>query len=79
MVMFRDFAQRKARGLKLVGAVQNKTDGTVHVIAEGPRASLERYLAKLHGGPLLARVEGVTAAWLPATGSFEGFQILYGE
>ena len=29
MVMFRDFVQRKASSLKLVGEVQNLPDGTV--------------------------------------------------
>lgn len=78
MVMYRDFAQRKARGLTLVGTVKNLEDGTVRVIAEGSRESLERYLAKLHGGPLLAKVEGVSPEWRSATGEFEGFRILYG-
>ncbi|MGK2908737.1 MAG: acylphosphatase [Sphingobium sp.] len=78
LVMYRDFAQRKARGLRLSGCVRNLEDGTVHVIAEGPRAPLERYLAKLRTGPLLARVEGVAPTWLPATGEYEGFQIVYG-
>jgi acylphosphatase len=78
LVMYRDFAQRKARGLKLTGTVQNLEDGTVRVIAEGPRESLERYLAKLHGGPLLAKVEGVSVEWLPAAEEFGGFEILYG-
>lgn len=78
LVMYRDFAQRKARGLKLKGSVRNLEDGTVHVVAEGPRESLERYLAKLHGGPLLARVDKVSPSWLPATGEFARFDILYG-
>lgn len=77
MVMYRDFAQRKARGLKLAGSVQNLSDGTVRVIAEGPKDALERYLAKLHKGPLLANVEAVRPVWLPATGSFKGFEIVY--
>ena len=33
MVMFRDFAQRKALGLRLCGEVMNLPDGTVRVIA----------------------------------------------
>lgn len=79
MVMYRDFAQRKARGLRLAGEVQNLRDGTVRVVAEGPREALETYLAKLHAGPLLADVAGVEPAWLPATGSYAGFSIIYGD
>ncbi len=75
--MYRDFAQRKARGLKLVGEVQNLRDGTVRVTAEGPRASLERYLERLHHGPLLARVDNVRHEWKETEGGFSNFVIRY--
>ncbi|MDB5195179.1 MAG: acyP [Parcubacteria group bacterium] len=77
MVMFRDFVQRKASGLRLVGEVRNLKDGTVEVIVEGERAKLEKLLGKLHEGPLLARVEHVSVSWLPATGEFSNFRIAY--
>ncbi|MES2931758.1 MAG: acylphosphatase [Patescibacteria group bacterium] len=77
MVMYRDFAQRKAKRLKLVGTVENLSNGTVRVIAEGPRDVLEQYVARLEGGPLLAHVEGVTPLWLPAIGGFRSFDIIY--
>lgn len=77
LVMYRDFAQRKARGLRLVGEVENLPDGTVRVIAEGPRDLLTRYVEKLKGGPLLARVDSVTPVWLPAAGGYAGFEITY--
>lgn len=78
MVMYRDFAQRKARGLRLAGEVENLKDGTVRVVAEGPRDRLERYIIKLRKGPLLARVEDVTIAWHAASGTHAGFSIIYG-
>lgn len=78
MVMYRDFAQRKARGLKLVGTVQNLDDGTVQVIAEGPASALDAYVRKLEGGPLLARVARVEAVRKPATGAYDRFDIVYG-
>ncbi len=77
MVMYRDFAQRKASGLGLTGTVENLPDGTVRVVAEGSRERLERLLAKLHKGSLLAHVEGVSHEWLPATGEFARFAITY--
>lgn len=77
MVMYRDFAQRKARRLKLVGSVENLSNGTVRVIAEGPRDVLEDYVTRLEGGPLLAHVEHVTPLWLPAIGGFRSFDIIY--
>lgn len=74
--MYRDFAQRKARGLRLSGEVQNLTDGTVRVVAEGPREKLERYLIKLKKGPLLARVDHVEPQWKSVSG-IRGFSINY--
>lgn len=77
MVMYRDFAQRKARRLKLKGTVENLSNGTVRVIAEGPRNVLEEYVSRLKKGPLLANVKEVTPLWLPATSGFRGFDIVY--
>ncbi len=79
MVMYRDFAMRKARGLKLVGEVQNLSDGTVRVIAEGPRAQLEAYVAKLWKGSVLARVTHVEVDFVPASGGYTKFDINYGN
>lgn len=76
-VMFRDFAQRKARGLGIVGWVRNLPDGTVEVSAQGERALLERYLAKLHRGPWLARVESVDSQWGNDPEPLSGFEIRY--
>src|SRR3989344_224255 len=42
VVMYRDFATRKARGLGLVGEVKNLPDGTVRVVAEGARTPYVR-------------------------------------
>lgn len=77
MVMYRDFAVRKARGLKLVGEVHNERNGTVTVIAEGPRLSLDTYVEKLHKGPLLARVDSMHTTFSPAQGTFSTFSIRY--
>jgi acylphosphatase len=77
MVMYRDFAQRKGSGLKLVGRVRNLPDGTVEVIAEGPRTSLEKYVEKLKRGSLLSDVRDVRTAWQVATGEFTTFEIAY--
>ncbi len=77
MVMYRDFAQRKARGLRIQGEVTNLPDGTVRVIAEGEREGLDRYIQKLRKGPLLADVTDVAVAWHPATGGYTKFSITY--
>ena len=77
LVMYRDFATRKARGLGLVGEARNLPDGTVRVIAEGPRQKLETYVQKLRKGSLLSKVEEVQVTYLPATGEYAYFDINY--
>lgn len=77
MVMFRDFAQRKARGLGLVGWVRNLPDGTVEVVAQGERAALECFVEKLHRGSLLSRVAEVQAVWGEAREPHQGFEIRF--
>lgn len=79
MVMMRDFVQRKARGLGLVGYVKNLPDKTVEVVAQGSRDGLVKLEAELHKGPLLARVERVEVDWRALTGSYEGFSIDLGN
>lgn len=77
MVMYRDFATRKARRHKLVGEVQNLPDKTVRVVAEGVHDALVAYIEKLKKGSLLAHVEHVEVSWLPATGEYTTFTINY--
>ena len=77
LVMYRDFSMRKARGLKLVGEVQNLRDKTVRVGAEGPRDRLEMFVSKLERGPILARVDSVVPTWQTATGEYTRFDINY--
>jgi acylphosphatase len=77
MVMYRDFAQRKASGLGITGEVRNLPDGTVEVIAEGGKAVLEKYVGLLKKGPMLARVDRVVVEWREPTGEFTSFSIVY--
>lgn len=77
MVMFRDFANRKARRLGLTGTVRNLADGSVAVIAEGEEGLLNRYIELLHKGSFLSRVDAVQIERAPATGEFKDFSIRY--
>jgi len=77
MVMYRDFATRKARGLGLVGEVTNLSDGTVRVIAEGEEERLHTYLSLLEQGSILAHVEHVGVVWKDATNAYTKFMITY--
>lgn len=77
MVMFRDFARRKAKRLSLCGYVKNLDDGTVWVVAEGERNMLEQFLGHIHRGPMFSRVEDVEIEWKEAAGEFKDFVIEY--
>jgi acylphosphatase len=78
MVMMRDFVQRSASKIGVVGLVRNLPDGTVEVIAQGERPLLEQLVAKLHKGSLLSHVEGVKVDWREAGEIYQGFRIDYG-
>lgn len=77
MVMFRDFVMRKARARDVVGTVQNKSDGSVSIIAEGEESTLRELLALIHRGPLFARVDQVEESWSEPLGGYKNFDILY--
>ena len=65
---FRVLALREAVHLGLDGFVLNEQDGSVRVVAEGPRADLEALVDRLEDGPPGALVERVVARWEPARG-----------
>ena len=78
-VGFRYFIYREAQALGVTGWVANVADGSVRCIAEGPRDALETLLERLHDGPPAAIVDGISAAWMPATGSFGSFGVRSGD
>ena len=77
MVMFRDFAQRKARGLGLAGFVKNNADGGVEVVAEGDEEALGQFVELLREGPLFGKVENIMVDWKEPTFEFASFEIIY--
>jgi len=77
LVMYRDFAQRKARKLGLVGTVQNKDDRSVFVVAEGEESKLNEYVEYLSKGSILSKVKNVRTEWFEAGGKFDDFLIVY--
>ncbi|WP_119072209.1 acylphosphatase [Aggregatilinea lenta] len=76
-VNFRANTQREAAQLGLTGWVTNRFDGTVEVVAEGPRSQVQALERFLHRGPRLAEVERVERHYDRATGEFGGFNIRY--
>jgi acylphosphatase len=76
-VNFRYYTRREASSLNVVGYVRNQHDGTVEVVAEGPRPALDRLLSFLRVGPGAAFVTRVDADWSVPQGSFDRFEVRY--
>jgi acylphosphatase len=68
-VGFRYFARREARRLELDGWVANEADGSVRVVADGPRDDLETLLETLREGPPASIVDRVVVNWPPVAGN----------
>lgn len=74
-VGFRHFVVQQARAWGLRGWVRNRRDGSVEVVAEGPRSALEALRAALHRGPRAAWVRSVEERWSSAQGTFPDFRV----
>ncbi len=76
-VFFRASVAERAACLGLTGYVRNVPDGTVAVVAEGPRQALEELAEYLRVGPPAARVDGVKVSWGKYIGRYGDFSLRY--
>jgi acylphosphatase len=74
-VGFRYWTRRQASELGLAGYVRNRWNGTVEVVAEGRRSSLQCLLNRLGQGPQSAWVQKVCAQWRLEVGRFRSFRV----
>lgn len=74
-VGYRYFVLHRAKALGLRGFVRNHEDGSVEIVAQGPRERLEMLLEELRKGPSAGRVDRARAEWRNETKSFDGFSI----
>ena len=74
-VGFRYYVLARARLLGLGGHVRNQPDGSVEIVAEGERGSLEHFLEAVERGPIGATVTYVDREWLPYRGQFYRFEV----
>lgn len=75
-VFFRHHTRLQALQCGLRGTVENLPNGTVRVVANGPRDKLEELVGWLRHGPELAHVAQVNVQWLPVQQEVEGFRII---
>jgi acylphosphatase len=59
-VFYRDSCRTEARRLGVRGWVRNRADGTVEVVAEGPRDRVDQLLTWCRQGPPRSSVTGVS-------------------
>lgn len=76
-VFFRDSTRRAAMELNLTGMVRNLMNGTVEIIAEGPKGDLDHFVQWAHQGPPSAVVDSVDVEFGKATGQYSSFVISY--
>jgi acylphosphatase len=74
-VGFRYFTQERAIFLGLTGWVRNRWDGSVELVAEGPRADLETLLKAVQRGPRVGTTRDVKFDWGEGAGAFGSFRI----
>lgn len=74
-VGFRAFVVESGATLGATGWARNRWDGSVEVVAEGDRQTLENLLVALKRGPRVANVTQVDEQWGPASGEFKSFRV----
>lgn len=74
-VFFRTSVSAEAQRLELTGFVKNQHDGSVIIVAEGPKTKLKELVAWCAHGPEIAQVESHEVQWHTATRSFRNFRI----
>lgn len=74
-VFFRFNIRKWAQELGLTGYAQNRSDGTVYVIAQGSKQNLDKLLEKCYSGSRYAKVKDVKPHWTKITANFSSFEI----
>lgn len=76
-VAFRYKTKGAACEHNVTGWVKNKADGSVEVVLEGVRESVEAVLKWCEKGPTMAVVKDVSATWEAYTGEYSEFDIRF--
>ncbi len=74
-VQFRHYTLSQARKLGVSGWVRNEANGSVRVVAEARRATLDTFIGFLRRGPNGANVLDVHVVWGKQGGKIDGFCI----
>ena len=75
-VGFRFFVQQQAQELDINGWVSNKSNGDVEALAQGEKADLEQFIARVKEGTTFSRVDNVNLEWMNKGEQYFGFEII---
>lgn len=75
-VFFRRSAKIEAEKLEVVGWVRNSNDGSVEVMAQGPKDQLDQFAAWCKKGSLHAKVDRIEVDWSNQQEDFDKFEII---
>ncbi len=74
---YRDYVGEQAFDLDLVGNARNLDDGTVKVICEGDRKTIEEFAQKIKIKQYPINVRSVEVSYSKPTGEFQTFEIIW--
>lgn len=74
-VFFRRSAKLEAERHGIVGWVKNLGDGSVEIMAQGGKKSIDNFIKWCKGGPPFAKVENVEVEWKKDLDDFVDFEI----
>ena len=77
MVFFRYSTCIEAEKLGVTGWVMNRPEGSVELVAEGPKEAVDALINWCRSGPPNANVTNVRITEEPYTGEFESFDTKY--
>lgn len=75
-VFFRASALEQAQSLRVTGWVENLPDGSVELVAEGPKYALDELIAWCRQGPPDAKVAEVFITWGKFADEFKTFLVV---
>lgn len=77
MVFFRYSTCQQAARLGVTGWVMNRPEGSVELVAEGPKEAVDALIKWCHTGPPHADVTNVRVTEEPYTGKYKSFDTRY--
>lgn len=76
-VGYRDYVASAAAACAVNGYIQNRSDGTVFVCAQGTQPNLKDFIEHLHEGSVMAVTEDVGVTWQSAEKPYDDFSVSY--